>query len=215
MNIQMRLRRYYNIAGDNSMQFSTYTGKIIDLANFIPEMVCLEDVAHHLTKICRFGGALDLNSHYSVAQHSIEILMYMYENGERDTKLLSVALLHDASEAYLGDVISPVKELIPQYKTLEKRILKVILEKYVGFYCPFMLKKIKDIDKRIVIDEAKTFHPKSVPLFTERNGCKENALGIIIKHRFSDTIKDIYLNWAKILNLHDDLDIDNRVVPLN
>lgn len=186
------------------MKFSTYTGKIIDLKYFDAAMVTVEDIAHHLTKECRFGGAMELHQHYSVAQHSIEILMYMYENGERDVATLQYTLLHDASETYLKDLPPYVKELCPDYVRLEKRVQKVIIEKYIGVYCPFLMKRIKDIDKRIVIDEARAFNTRALVLFTEENGCQEKALGIDVKERPLEIIKEIYLNWGRVLNIHDE-----------
>lgn len=193
------------------MKFSTYTGRIIDLECFNASMVCIHDVAHHLTKICRFGGSLELNVHYSVAQHSLAIMSYMLQNGA-DVELAKYALFHDASEAYLGDVISPVKELVPQYKALEKRVLKVIFEKYIGYYDPFMLKRVKDVDKRIVIDEAKTFHTFSVPLFTERNGCSNIPLNIFLEHLPMENVKRMYIHWCSKLGVGDNISPNEAVL---
>lgn len=69
-----------------------------------PYDVRIEDIAQHLSRICRFNGALRSDiPHYSVAQHSVLVADHV----PAPYKLR--ALLHDAAEAYMGDVIKPVK----------------------------------------------------------------------------------------------------------
>lgn len=103
--------------------FNTQSGKLIDLLNPTPEMISLEDIALALSNYCRFGG--HLTSHYSVAEHSILVWQLC------PSSLKPAALLHDAAEAYLGDVIKPLKNLIGEtYKHLEDKWTKVIFDKY-------------------------------------------------------------------------------------
>lgn len=80
----------------------TYTGKAFDLLRPSADMVCVEDIAHHLALINRFTGATA--EPYSVAQHSV-LCSYLVE-----PELALTALLHDASEAYVTDVSRPLKE---------------------------------------------------------------------------------------------------------
>jgi uncharacterized protein len=87
-----------------------------------PEEVCIEDIAHALSNICRFGG--HSRCFYSVAEHSVLV----YDNVAPENKL--AALLHDAAEAYLGDMIRPLKRCMPEYQTAEARLLAVIFEKF-------------------------------------------------------------------------------------
>lgn len=88
-----------------------------------PETIHIEDIAHHLSQICRFTGGTRV--HYSVAQHCVQAC----ELAPAEWKL--AALLHDAAEAYVGDVSSPVKGLIgTAYAPLEERILRAIFEKF-------------------------------------------------------------------------------------
>lgn len=83
----------------------TYTGKVFDLLNPKPEMVCIEDIAHSLAYQCRYGGHAKF--FYSVAQHCVLMARNRDLPGDPLQKLL-----HDAAEAYIGDLISPWKKLL-------------------------------------------------------------------------------------------------------
>jgi len=80
----------------------TYSGLLIDLLNPDPKLIMLGDIAHSLSLINRFGGHTP--QPYSVAEHSI-LVASSYD----DPKDYRTALLHDASEAYLGDMVGPLK----------------------------------------------------------------------------------------------------------
>ena len=114
--------------------FPTFTNKIIDLENPTPDMVDIEDIAHALSMTCRFGG--HCRDFYSVAEHSVNVELLgtysgipgLMKDGGKHTLSL---LLHDAAEAYLGDVVSPLKYMLrPQYQELEKRWLRAIELKF-------------------------------------------------------------------------------------
>jgi hypothetical protein len=105
-----------------------------------PATIHIEDIAHHLSQICRFTGGTRV--HYSVAQHCV----LACELAPAEWKL--AALLHDAAEAYIGDVSSPVKSLIgTAYAPLEERILRAVFEKF-GISALFA-KKLPMVVKRI------------------------------------------------------------------
>lgn len=100
----------------------THTGRAFDFAHPRVEDVCIEDVAHALARICRFGGH---TTFYSVAQHSVLV----------SRQLVSFApvvqlegLLHDAHEAYVGDVVEPLKRLpgMEVYREIEDRAWRVV-----------------------------------------------------------------------------------------
>ncbi|KKN71240.1 hypothetical protein LCGC14_0422830 [marine sediment metagenome] len=82
----------------------TYTGKSFDLLNPSPDMVCIEDIAHSLANMCRYTG--HVRQFYSVAQHCV--LTAMADLPGDSLK----RLLHDAGEAYVGDIASPWKQLL-------------------------------------------------------------------------------------------------------
>lgn len=95
-----------------------------------PEDISISDIANGLALINRYAGQGEIHHCYSVAEHSIHMTEYA---ARRDwpTKALLCVLLHDAAEAYLGDLTSPVKQVAGVgYKAMEGRVQGVILEKY-------------------------------------------------------------------------------------
>lgn len=100
----------------------TFTGKYINPLDPDPEMICIEDIAHALSNICRFGG--HSRRFYSVAQHSVIVSQLVPEREQL------AALLHDAAEAYLMDIPRPIKHQIPQYIVAEQNLFKAISEKF-------------------------------------------------------------------------------------
>lgn len=98
----------------------TYTGKYFDFFEVSPESICIEDIAHALANTCRFGG--HVQEFYSVAQHSVLVSKTV---PVEDAKW---GLMHDAAEAYLVDVPSPLKALLPDYKNMENHVEEKVLE---------------------------------------------------------------------------------------
>ncbi|MBD3260671.1 MAG: hypothetical protein GF334_03175 [Candidatus Altiarchaeales archaeon] len=121
----------------------TKTGKKFDFFNPTLDSICIEDIAHALANLCRFSGHTKM--FYSVAEHSVWVSV----QAPPDLKL--EALLHDAAEAYLGDVSRPLKRMLPQYKLLEGKIERRIAEKF-GLVYPWP-DAIKAIDNRMLITE--------------------------------------------------------------
>lgn len=104
-------------------KINSYSGIRIDLVHPTPAMIRATDIAQGLGYTCRFGG--QLQNFYSVAQHSILVCELAPAHLKR------AALLHDAAEAYLGDVISPLKHLIRDlYEPLEQRMTVAIFEAF-------------------------------------------------------------------------------------
>ena len=97
----------------------TYTGKKFWPLDPRPEDIDIIDIAHALSNICRFTG--HVREFYSVAQHSVHVALL-----SNDYQLYG--LLHDASEAYLCDVSSPVKrdQSFSKYRAHEKRLQDMI-----------------------------------------------------------------------------------------
>lgn len=107
---------------DGLPTIKTYSGVWIDFSDPKPGMIRLFDIAHALSQVCRFGGQCD--PFYSVAQHSLLVSDLVLEPHE------AWGLLHDASEAYIGDMVSPLKRLLPSYREIEDRMMKAIAERF-------------------------------------------------------------------------------------
>lgn len=110
-----------------------------------PSQVDIRDIAHSLALQCRFNGHVRV--FHSVAHHSVLVSEHVCS----EHRLW--ALLHDASEAYLSDMPSPIKELMPAYRTAEKKAMRVIAEKY-GLAWPEP-SCVKEADLRMLVTEAK------------------------------------------------------------
>ncbi len=106
-----------------------------------PEDICVWDIAHALSNMCRFTG--HCREFYSVAQHSVLVASIV---PEQDRKW---ALLHDAAEAYLIDLPRPIKRysaLGAEYRQIEARIMQVICERFgLSAECPESIKQADDI----------------------------------------------------------------------
>jgi len=123
----------------------TYTGLYMNVLEPTEDMICIEDIAHALAHQCRFSGHLP--AFYSVAQHSYHVCCI----APMEQKLQG--LLHDASEAYLMDIPTPIKAMLPQYKVIENNLMQVIAKKF-GFDYP-LHKKVKEADKEMLEHEWK------------------------------------------------------------
>jgi uncharacterized protein len=100
----------------------TFSGVMFNVFEPDPELICIEDITHALSNLCRFGG--HTATFYSVAEHSIRCA-----NLVTGRKRKLAALLHDASEAYLVDIPSPIKYFIPKYREIEEKLMLAIAEK--------------------------------------------------------------------------------------
>lgn len=106
----------------------TYPSRtMIDLEHPDPAKIHVEDIAHSLARTCRYAG--HCRDFYSVAEHSLLVETLGQGRVVQKNQLMAY-LLHDASEAYLGDVTSPLKSLLLSYQDLERRWDAVIRETF-------------------------------------------------------------------------------------
>lgn len=82
-----------------------YSGRCVNLRDPDPAMIEITDIAKSLSRLCRYTGHPRFD--YSVAQHSVHCVEYASKTGETDKQILLELLLHDAHEAYMGDITSP------------------------------------------------------------------------------------------------------------
>lgn len=100
----------------------THSGRRVHLLEPRVEDIDLADIAHHLSRIGRFTGAGDEIT--TVAQHCVHV------SNLCPPELAAWGLLHDASEAYLNDVSSPLKALLSEYRRLEALWQDVISQRF-------------------------------------------------------------------------------------
>lgn len=110
-----------------------------------PEDIDIGDIAHALSMCCRFAG--HSMAFYSVAEHSYHVSTQVSEEHALQ------ALLHDATEAYIGDMVRPLKQMIPQYREIESDIWAAIA---LRFGVPFVLHpSIKAADNAVLLAEKR------------------------------------------------------------
>ena len=100
----------------------THTGKRFDLYEPVADMIDPRDISHSLAHLCRFN--CHTREFYSVAQHSCIVAELVPEEHKLS------ALLHDATEAYLGDITRPLKQWMPDYRGFEDVIWMRVCERF-------------------------------------------------------------------------------------
>jgi len=132
----------------------TLSGRRVNPLDAAPEDIDPVDIANALANLCRFGG--HSRGFYSVAQHSVIVCDLLEEQGATADELMA-ALLHDAAEAYLGDLPHPIKhrsELGAVFRVAEKQLEAVINER---FALPRAAARIKPLDRALLATERRIF----------------------------------------------------------
>lgn len=127
----------------------TVSGVLVDLMTPDPLTILWSDIAHALAHQCRFNGHTRV--FYSVAEHSFRVSQYV------PAADALWGLVHDAAEAYIGDVVSPVKRLCPELYEVERRLLDAIAQK---LDLPAdMPESVLEADARMLATEARDMLP--------------------------------------------------------
>ncbi|ASD50545.1 deoxyribonucleoside 5' monophosphate phosphatase [Acidovorax phage ACP17] len=92
----------------------SYTGQIIHYINVEENFYTIEDISHGLSQTCRYAG--QSRWFYSVAQHSVLVSQLV------PPEYALEALMHDATEAYMCDLPTPLKKLLPEYCAMERKM---------------------------------------------------------------------------------------------
>lgn len=92
----------------------TASGQEFDFRAIEQQQIDFEVIAHSLSHQCRFNG--HTREFYSVAEHSVRVMRLVSQ------PLRLAALLHDAAEAFVGDLVTPLKRYLPMYSALEEMI---------------------------------------------------------------------------------------------
>jgi len=98
------------------------SGELFSFTDPLNSNFTIEDIAHALSNVCRYSG--HVKEFYSVAQHSVMVSHIV----EPEHALLG--LMHDATEAFLSDIPSPLKRILPDYCLIEKYIETCIMTKF-------------------------------------------------------------------------------------
>lgn len=135
----------------------TYSGLQFDPMNIASEHIRLEDIAHALSLLCRGGG--HLSHFYSVGQHSVNCAGEAEARGWSKRVVLA-CLLHDASEAYISDIIRPVKKHLSNYLEIEGMIMQAVWEHFgLADLTAEEQESVRQIDDEILLYELDALLP--------------------------------------------------------
>lgn len=170
----------------------TFTGKLFDLQNPTEDMICIEDIAHHLSIENRFNGSTRFP--YSVGYHSICVANFTSEEFKLE------ALLHDATEAYCKDLTSPLKNLLREddivgsnnYYKIEHLISEKIFLKFNLNISTECWNAIKNIDLRMATTEVEQL----LKYFPQENWCHHkdfSSYDIQIQKLSAENVEELFL----------------------
>ena len=135
---------------------STQSVKQFNFLNPKVEDIHILDIAHSLSQLCRFGGHAD--RFYSVAEHSINVATLLEQQDANKITILA-GLLHDATEAYLGDVPRPIKAKLQDYENIYLELSEFITFhkfKLNGNWNGYVdWEQIHHADRNMCVNEAK------------------------------------------------------------
>lgn len=134
---------------------ATSVGGMWSILDPHPADVNIIDIASGLSRVCRYGGQIRHDFEiYPVSEHSVLMLEWMESQGLVNSVEDGLRiLLHDGSEAFFGDMTSPLKAVIPEFKVIEDRCQRVIDLAFGVYSAKLSYEIIKMIDVRIRMDE--------------------------------------------------------------
>jgi hypothetical protein len=130
--------------------------ELFDLADFDHNDIEFPAIARGLSNQCRFNGQTEFP--YSVAQHSVHACQYGEAHGW-PIEVLRWVLMHDAAEAYVGDLIMPIKWKLNTFNRLENNVMEAIIQRF-GLHTPVPIDEIKRADMTMVYLEMLAMFPE-------------------------------------------------------
>jgi hypothetical protein len=150
----------------------------------------IEDIAHGLAHVCRYAG--QCRRFYSVAEHSVLV-------SEVAVGFELEALLHDAAEAFLGDITRPLKQMLPEYKKIEHNVEKVIFSRFgLSIHLPT---EVKDADLRVLAAEQAQIMPPGTDSWVRDQSIVPAR--VTVRHLEPEQAKRAFLNrYERLVTLY-------------
>jgi hypothetical protein len=156
-----------NVAVGPTIMLSS--GAVFDFLDPWSSDFTIEDIAHGLSLICRYAG--QCRAFYSVAEHSLHV-----SEVARGFEL--PALMHDAAEAFVGDITRPLKQLVPEFKSIEAEVERAILARFgMSERIP---RQVKEADLRVLAAEQAQIMPPGTDSWARVEGVEPAP--ILVEH---------------------------------
>jgi uncharacterized protein len=178
---------------------ATYSGHKFYVSNPRAVDVNIEDIAHALAHSTRFTGHTK-EKFYSVGEHSVYACILAEELG-LSKRVQAIALLHDASEAYCGDLNRPLKQTLPQYKEAEDKIMNAIWERYLD--TPPTEEEynlVKKIDNTLLLMEMKQLMYREDDLPELEHFEVEKEFNMSLRYSFDDIKNAIHMDFKNLVH---------------
>jgi hypothetical protein len=146
----------------------------------------IEDIAHGLANICRYSG--QCRNFYSVAEHSILV-------SDTAKGFEFEGLMHDAAEAFLGDITRPLKQMLPEFKRIEADVERAILDRF-GIKGPIP-PQVKQADLRVLAAEQNQIMPEGTDGWVR--GQKVEPAPIVVRHLPPNEARRLFLDRFELL----------------
>lgn len=179
---------------------TTATSKHLDYLNPDPEQIDIIDIATGLSNIPRWGG--QINRFYSVAEHCLLMDRAYYAMTESpDNEVCRAILLHDATEAYMGDIPRPLKAELPDYRRIEKR-LDIMIKLKFGISTNLEIQEKVHIFDEIMLKNEAIARGGDINWLSDTKYKDVELLPFFVMHYFQpDTAKRVFLRRWEDLNV--------------
>lgn len=170
----------------------TWTGHRFWLLDPRPQDIHVEDIAQGLSRISRYNGMTLGPVGYTVAQHSVLASLTV------PPPFALAVLMHDAPEAFAGDVISPLKELLGKaYEDIEDRIMRAVSERFSFLWDdPDVQRQVHFADKTMLATEVRDLVPARVIRVDPRHDPLPTSIAVwsqeTAKAAFLQRFKELY-----------------------
>ena len=180
------------------ISFYTRDGRMLDLEQLKPEDIAIEEIANALSNQGRYNGQTRV--FYSVAEHSVILCRFAQER-KYPIETQKALLLHDASEAYCGDIVYHLKHRLPEFIAIEKNIIDVIFDKF-ELIAEASLETVHYLDRSICIDEMSQLMARiDHELINNMNENGYQGLGVTIGGLTPIEAREAFLSEARRLGL--------------